>query len=256
MSFWLLFKPSKPGITTSKAANTRFLFSPTAITFDNLWIQRVWAFARSAGLKSFLATIFGSIIVKKKQTELQMLYLVFFSEMIKKKPIFELKTLKSFIVCSPHWQTHQFQVLAQCFWPSRPSIRFSSVKSMLCYSSGVSGVPSKPSLPTNNLIKPILVVWGSGYQSCRRPTTRPKNWGNKKPTVIKKSMRFFTIRAYRLYPKPFKGSWLAITITIFWPAILASRRLANCWPKNTTSQPSTTTSRPTWKTVTFVWSQK
>ena len=94
----------------------------------------------------------------------------------------------------------------------------------------------------SDLMKPVLVVWGSSCKSCRRPTLRPKNWGNKRPTVIKKSMRFFTIKAYRLYPKPFERRWLAVTITILWPANLVLRRLTNCWPKSTTSQPSTTTS--------------
>ena len=56
----------------------------------------------SAGLKSFLAIIFESIIVKEKQMELQMLYLISLSETMKKKPTFELRTLESFIVCSPH----------------------------------------------------------------------------------------------------------------------------------------------------------
>ena len=50
-------------------------------------------------------------------------------------------------------------------------------------------------------------------------------------------MRFFTIRAYRLYLKSFEGSWLAVTTTIFLLAILALRRLANCWPENITTNP-------------------
>ena len=164
--------------------------------------------------------------------------------MIKKKPIFELRILKCFIVYSHHWWTRQFQISIPHFWASCPSTRSLSEEPTLCHSSDFSGVPSKPSLPISNLIKPVLVVWGPGCKSCRRLTAKPKNWGNKKPMVIKKLMRFFIIRAYRLYPKPFKRSWLAVTTTIFWPAILASKRLVNCWPKKTTSQPSTTTSRP------------
>ena len=165
--------------------------------------------------------------------------------MRKKKPTFELKILESFIVCSPHWQTRQFQVSTPRFRASSPSNRFLSAKPTLCHSSNISGVPSKPSSPMSDLIKPVLVVWGLGCKSCRRPIARPKNWGNKRQTAIKKSMRFFTIRAYCLYPKPFKQSWLAITRTILWPAILASKRLANCWLENTTDQPSATTSRLT-----------
>ena len=174
-----------------------------------------------------------------------MLHLVFFSKMIKKNPTFKPKTLKSFIVCSFHWQMRQFQVSTPRFWASRPSIRYSSAKPMLCHSSGVFGVPSKPSLPMSNLTKPVLVVWGSGCKSCRWPTARPKNWNNKRPTIMKKLMKFFTIRAYRLYPKRFERSWLAVTTMIFWLAILALRRLANCWPKNTTGQSSAITLRPT-----------
>ena len=117
VSFWPFFRPSNPGGTTQKAENTRFLLSLTTITFDNLLIQRAWALARSAGLKSFLATIFGLIIVKEKQTELQTLYPVFLGEIMKKKPIFELKTLKSFIICSFYWQSHQFQVSTSRFRP-------------------------------------------------------------------------------------------------------------------------------------------
>ena len=146
----------------------------------------------------------------------------------------------------------QFQVLTPRFWASHPSNRSSSAEPMLCHSSGVSRVPSKPILPMSDLTKPVLVVWGSGCKSYRRPTLRPKNWGNKKPTIIKKLMRFFTIRAYCLYSKPFKRSWLAVTTTILWPAILTLRRLRNCWPKSTTGQTSDTMSSPTWKVVTFV----
>ena len=51
-------------------------------------------------------------VVKAKQMELRMLYLVFLSKIIKKKPTFKLKILKSFIVCSSHWQIFQFQVSA------------------------------------------------------------------------------------------------------------------------------------------------
>ena len=164
--------------------------------------------------------------------------------MRKKKPIFELKILKSLIVCSPHWQTRQFQISTPRFWSSCPSTRSSSAEPTLCHSFGVSGVPSELSSSISNFIKPVLVVWDSGCKSCRRQTTRPKNWGNKKLTAMKKSMRFFIIRAYYSYPKPFKRSWLVITMTILWPAILALRRLANCWPKSTTGQPFATTSRP------------
>ena len=171
--------------------------------------------------------------------------------MIKKKLTFKLKTLKSFIICSLHWQMRPFQVSIPRFRASRPSTKSSSTKFMLCQSFGIFGLPSKPSLPMSNLMEPILVVWGSGCKSCRRPTARPKNWDNKRRMAMKKSMRFFTIKAYRWYPKPFKRSWLGVITTIFWSAILALRRLANCWPKNTTGQPSAITLRPTWKAVTF-----
>ena len=171
---------------------------------------------------------------------------------MKKKPIFKLKTLKSFIVCSFHWQTYKFQVLTPYFRASRPSTRSSPTEPTLCHSSGVSEVSFKPNLPMSDLMKPGLVVWGSGCKSCRKLTARSKNWGNKRPTAAKKLMTFFTIRAYHSYPKPFEWSWLAITTTIFWPVILASKRFANCWSKNTIDQPSATTSRPKWKAATFV----
>ena len=154
--------------------------------------------------------------------------------MIKKKPTFDLKTLKSFIVCSSHWQMHQFHVSSPRFWASCPNTKSSSAEPTLRHSSSVSGVPSKPSLPMSNLINLVLIVWGLGCKSCRRPTARPKNWGSKRPMATKKSMTFFTIKAHHLYLKPFKWNWLAVTTTILWPAILASRRLANCWAKNTT----------------------
>ena len=170
---------------------------------------------------------------------------------MKKKPTFKLKTLESFIICSPYWQTRQFQVSTSRFWASRLSTRSLSAEPTLCHSFCVSGVPSKPSSPMSNFMKPVLVVWDSGYKGCRKATTRPTNWGNKRPTAIKKSMRFFTTKAYRLYPKPFERSWLAVTTTILWAAILASKRLANCWLKNTTGQFFATTLRPTWKPVTF-----
>ena len=172
--------------------------------------------------------------------------------MIKKKPIFKLRTLKSFIVCSSHWQTRQFEVSTPRFWASRPSTRSSSAEPTLCYNSSVFEVPSEPSLPISDFTKPVLVVSGSGCKSCRRPTLGPKNWGNKRLPVMKKSMRFFTIRAYHLYPKLFEQSWLAVITTIIWPAILALRRLATRWPKSTTGQPFATTLRPTWKAMTFV----
>ena len=156
-----------------------------------------------------------------------MLYLVFLSKMIKKKPIFKLTTLESFIVYSFHWQTHQFQVLIPSFRAFCLSTRSSSVESTVCHSFSVSWVLSKPSLQMSNLTKPVLVVWGLGCKNWRRSTARSKNWGNKRPTIIKKSMTFFTIRAYHLYPKLFKRSWLVVTTTILWPAILASRKLAN-----------------------------
>ena len=172
--------------------------------------------------------------------------------MTKKKPTFKLRIFKSFIGCSFHWQMRQFQVSKPRFWASSLSTRSSSAKPTLYHSSGISGVPSDPSSPMSNFTKLVLVVWGSGDKSCRRSPARPKNWGNKRPTVIKKSIRFFIIRAYCLYPNSFKQSWLAVRTKILWPAILASKRLANCWLKKTIGQPSATMSRPTWKAVTFV----
>ena len=171
---------------------------------------------------------------------------------MKKKSIFKLKTFKSFIICSLHWHTRQFQVSTLHFRAFCPSIKSLSTQPMLCHSSSVCGIPSKPSSPMSEIIKPILLIWSLSCKSCRKPTAKPKNWDNKRPTTIKKSIRFFTIRAYRLYSKPFKRSWLAVTIIIFWPAILVLKRLANCWPKNITGQPSATMSKPMWKAVIFV----
>ena len=221
------------------------MFLPIITTFVVSWIQRTWVFARFGKPKSSADIIFGLIIIKEKQTELKMPYLVFFSEMMKKKPTFELRTLESFIVCSSQWQTHQFQVSLPRFWASCPCNKSSSAEPTLCHSSSISGIPFELSLPMSNLMKPILVVWGSSCKCYRRPTAKPKNWSNQRPTDIKKAMKFFTIRAYHLYLKPFKQSWLAVTTTIFWPGILASKKLANYWPKSTTRQPSATTSRPT-----------
>ena len=171
--------------------------------------------------------------------------------MIKKKLIFKLRTLESFIVCSPHWQTCQFQVSLPRFWAFYPHTRSSSPELMLCHNSGVSGIPSKPSSPISDLIKPVLVLWGSGCQNYRRQTARPKNWDNKRPMATKKSITFFTIRAYRLYPKPFKWNWLAVTTTILYRTILAFRKLANWLSKSTTGQPFAIMLRPMWKAVTF-----
>ena len=149
---------------------------------------------------------------------------------MKKKPTFMLKTLKSFIVSSLHWQMLQFQSFTPRFQAFSLSIRSSSMEPTLCKcskSSGILRVLSKPSLRIKNLIKSVLEVWGLGCKSYRRPKARLKNWGNKKPTAIKKLMRFFIIRAYRLYRKLFKRSWLAVTTTMLWPAILALKKLAN-----------------------------
>ena len=145
------------------------------MTFDNLWIRRALVFARFVELKSILAIIFEYIIAKAKQTELQMLYLVFFSKMMKKKATFELRIIESFIVSSSHWQLRQFQVSTPRFQASCPSTRSSSAKPMPCHHFGVFGVPSQPSSPMNDPLKPVLVVWGSSCKSCRRPTARSKN---------------------------------------------------------------------------------
>ena len=233
VNFWPLLRLLKQGSIIEKVANIRSSFLVTTITLNNLRIQRAWVLVSSARLKNFLITIFRSIISKKKQMEKQTLYLVFFSKKMKKKPTFELKTLRLFIIYSFHWQTRQIKVSTPCFVAFRPSTRFSSAKPTLCHSSGISPVFPKPSLPMSNVIKPVLVVWSSGCKSCRRSTARPKNGGNKKLTATKKSMTFFTIRDYCLYPKPFKRSWLGVSMTIFRLAILALRRLANSWPKNT-----------------------
>ena len=83
---------------------------------------------------------------------------------------------------------------------------------------------SKPTLLIKNIIKPVLIVWDSSCRSCKRPTTKLKYWWNKRPTDTKKSIRFFTMRAYNLYPKLFEWRWLALSTTIFWPAILGSKR--------------------------------
>ena len=88
---------------------------------------------------------------------------------------FSLITLESFIVCSLHRQTRHFQVSITRFGASCSSTRSSSEEPTLCHSSGVSGVPSKPSSPMSDLTKPVLVIGGWGCKSCRRPTLRPKN---------------------------------------------------------------------------------
>ena len=235
VSLWTLLRPSKHGGIIWKVANIRSSFLPIITTFVVSWIQRTRVFARFGRPKSSAAIIFGSIIIKEKQMELQTPYLVFFSKMIKKKPTFKLKTLKFFIVCSPHWRMRQFQISTPRFRAFCLSTRSLSAEPTPCYSSGVSEIPSKPSSLMSDLIKPVLVIWGSGYKSCTRPTAKPQNWGNKRPTAIKKLIRFFIIRTYRLYLKPFERSWLAVTTTILWPAILASRRLANCWRQSTIS---------------------
>ena len=170
---------------------------------------------------------------------------------MKKKTTFEQRRLKSFIDCSFYWQMLQFQVAAPRLQAYRLNTKSQFAELVLCHSSGVFEVPSKLNLPINNLIKPLLVVWGSDCKNYRKPTATPKNWSNKRPTAIKKLIRFFTIKDYRLYLKPFKRNWLAVITTIFWPAILASKKLVNCWPKNTTGQSFATMSRPMWKVVRF-----
>ena len=123
--------------------------------------------------------------------------------------------------------------------------KFQSVKSTLCHSYGIFKISFKPSLPIKNLIKPVLVVWRLSCKSCRMATARPKDSNNKKPIAICQLMRFFIITAYCLYPKPFKRNWLAVITTIFWPAILISKKRMSYWHKNTMSQPSAIMSRPT-----------
>ena len=81
-------------------------------------------------------------------------------------------------------------------------------------------------------------------QELQEADSEPQELKQKKPTAIKKSMRFFTIGAYCLYPKQFKQNWLAVIIIILWPTILALNRLVNCCPENITNQFSTTTSKP------------
>ena len=115
---------------------------------------------------------------------------------------------------------------------------------------------SKPSLPMSNFIKPVSVIWDSSCKSCRKLIARPKNWGNKSLMTMKKLIRFFTIRIYYLYEKLFERSWLAVNTTILWLAILALKRLANCWTENTNGQSSAMMSRPIWKATTFVWPPK
>ena len=174
-----------------------------------------------------------------------MLYLIFFNKIIKKKSIFELKILELFIVCSLYCQMLQFQVLKPRFQASRLSTKFQFTEPTLFYSYGVSGISFKPSSPMRNLIKPVLVVKSLDCKGYKRPTVRLKDWGNKMPMATKKWMRFFTIKAYCLYPKLFKRKWLAVNTKIFWLAILAFTKQVSCWPKKIIGQPSTITLRST-----------
>ena len=144
-----------------------------------------------------------------------MYYLIFLREIKMKKKSFRLKALKFFIVYNLQWQMLQFQVLMPWCQAFCLSIRSQSAELTFCHSSADFEIFSKPSLPMRDFIKPVLVVWGSGCKSCRRLIVRLKDWGNQKSNAIKKSIRFFTIKAYRLYPKPFKWSWSTITTTIF-----------------------------------------
>ena len=62
-----------------KVTSIKFSFLSITKTFIALCIQNTWVLVRFVGLKNFLAITFDQIIVKGKQTELQILYLVFFS---------------------------------------------------------------------------------------------------------------------------------------------------------------------------------
>ena len=93
-SFWPLLRLLRPGPTIQKALSIRFLSVPIIITFNSLWIRRVWALDRFIGSKSYYAIIFKSIIIKIRPIELQILCLASCKEALIKKKSFKLKTCK------------------------------------------------------------------------------------------------------------------------------------------------------------------
>ena len=80
------------------AANTRFLFLLSIIIFVNSWIQKTWAFVRSAGPKSSFNIIFKSIIVRKKLIIRLMLCFASPRETRPRKKRSKMRILKFFIV--------------------------------------------------------------------------------------------------------------------------------------------------------------
>ena len=142
INFWLLLRPSKYGGIIWKSVSTKSLFLPIITTFGVLWIQKALVFVRFDGSKNFLAIIFGQIIVKEKQMELQTLYLVFLSETMKKKPSFELRTLdpSSFAVFTDKYfnlraPRHGFKPLASALGPNLQNLHFATALVFLEYPS-------------------------------------------------------------------------------------------------------------------------
>ena len=176
----------------------------TIITFDNSWIQRIWALVKSAGPKSYLVTIFKLITVKVKWIKLQMHSLIFFKKVLRKEINFKPRTFKSFIICSSCQPMPAYQVYP--FWPAYcPCIRFLSAKLMLCHRSGGSETCSRTSSSMKNFIGQAMVAWDSTYKNCKTSIPQLKNWCNKNSKkATRKSMDCFTIRAYFLFSKPFR----------------------------------------------------
>ena len=131
------------------------------------------------------------------------------------------------------------------------SIRSSSAELIACRSYVNFGSRSASSWPTKAPTRSVLVECGSGYKNCRKPTPRPKNWGQKMATKI--LMECYTIMAYLSCPRPFRLSSSARITTTRWPAIWASKRHASCWLGSTTGQSVGTTLRPMSRAVMYVW---
>ena len=101
-SSWLSLKSSRLGATIWKAANTRSSFLLTKTISVNSWIQRAWAPDRSGRPRSSLDTIFASTTGGRKQIELQTLYPASPRGLLMRKPLYELRILRSYTVCRLH----------------------------------------------------------------------------------------------------------------------------------------------------------
>lgn len=89
---------------------------------------------------------------------------------------------------------------------------------------------SELSYLTKILTRPVLVTWDL---TRKKPTLRLKNQGRKAWKTIRKLTKSFVIKTYFSYIRWFKHSSASSITTIFWSAILASKKLLSFKPENT-----------------------